>query len=191
MSRRKSDSQLDAEAKGRVVSPALREERPLLRWRVALASEPPSRVTAQHPPELTEVVDGVRFRVIDPGAGIGVSMSGNFVRYLDGSGGRQFPVHDALMAWDRKCRKDHSRWADHRGRPVCSEIVWAVIRDQTSILWASEQSGVSFARGERLLQMAVKWMADKQGQWWSHTEASAGHDREMCNVCRAEDERAA
>ena len=191
MSRRKSDSQLDAEAKGVLVSPALREQRPLLRWRVALASEPPGRLSAQRPPEMIEVIDGVRFPVIDAGTRTGVSMSGNFLRWLDGSGGRQFPVHDSLLAWDRKCRKDHARWADHRGRPVCAEIVWAVIRDQTSILWAAEQSGVSFPRAERLLQMAVKWMADKQGQWYAHVENSDTHDREMCNVCRAEDERVA
>lgn len=189
--REKSDSQLDAEAVGRVVAPALRQQKPLTTWRAAYAAEPTIRLAAQHPPEMTEMLDGVRLRVIDHGAGVGVSMSGSFLRYLDGSGGRQFPVHDALLAWDRKCRKEHARWPDHRNRPVCAEIAWAVIRDQTSILWAAENSGVSFPRGERLLMMAVKWMHDKQNQWLTHTEASAKHDRDMCNVCRADDARAA
>ena len=189
MTRAKSDSQLDAEAQGRVVAPALRESR-ITRWRAAYAAEPSTRLSSYGPPEMTEKVDGVAIRVIDAGTRVGVSMSGAFLRYLDGSGGRQFPVHDALLGWDRLCRSKHAMWPDHRGRPVCAEIAWNVIRDGWSVNGAAQSAGVSFPRAENLLRLAVKWMHDRQELWLKDSPHSQ-HDREMCDVCRADDARAA
>jgi len=198
--REKSDAQLDAEAQGRVVNPALRK--PLTRWRVGYHMEAPPRTTSSRPPEMTEEFDGVKFRVIDPGAGIGQTMAGHFLRYLDVNfptqpEGNHFPadlerpIHSALSAWDRECRKSHARWADHLGRPVCAELAWHVIRDRWSIFGAANEAGVSFPRAEALLQIAVAWMAKRQDRWMQAITPSVSHDREACALCRAEDANAA
>ena len=188
---RKSDAQLDAEARGRVVSPVLRTARDVLvEWRVALDREGPQRTTTTRPPELVEKVDGVRIPVIDPGTRVGVTMAGPFLRYLEGSAGRMFPGHDALLAWDRKCRRDHARWADHRGRPVCAEIAWYVLRDRTTLLFAAETTNVSYARAENLLGLAINWMARQQRRWMRDIDdVPVRHEREgaeHCEACRGE-----
>ena len=188
---RKSDAQLDAEARGRVVSPTLRSARQVLvDWRVALYNEPPLPITTSRPPELTEKVDGVRVRVIDRGTRVGFTESAGLVRYLDGSAGMLYPGHDALLAWDRKCRRDHARWADHRGRPVCAEIAWYVRRDRTTLLFASETTNVSYARAENLLRLAISWMSRQQRRWMRDAnDVPVRHEREgseHCEACRGE-----
>ena len=116
---------------------------------------------------------------------VGVDLSKALVDYLDGSRGH-YPVHDALILWDRECRRRHARWPDHRGRPICADIAWAVLRDRTSLQWAAEQAGVSWTRAERLLLSAVEFMRRRQERWIADVGMSATHDREYCAVCRAE-----
>ena len=99
--------------------------------------------------------------------------------------GPHHPVRSALTQWDRKCRRMHARWPDHRGRAVCSEIAWSVIRDRTSIEWAAEQAGVSFPRGENLLTLAVDYI--EAGVRRASVVPPSIHDRDMCDVCRKAD----
>jgi hypothetical protein len=141
---------------------------PLTLWRAAAFAEPPQRVHDN-----------------SHQAAIGVDLANQLVRYIDGSAGH-FPVHDALLAFDRACRRRHAHWPDHRGRPVCSEMVRLIIFGGASVLYCSEQLEMSYPRAERLLAGAVEFMRRKQEAWLAGTEASATHDREMCAVCRSE-----
>ena len=141
---------------------------PLTLWRAAAFAEPPQKVHDN-----------------SHQAAIGVDLAASLVRYIDGSAGH-FPVHDALLAFDRACRRRHARWPDHRGRPVCSEMVRLIIFGGASVLYCSEQYGVTYPRAERLLRSAVEFMRARQERWLAGTEASATHDREYCPICRAE-----
>lgn len=184
-----------------VVQPIMRKPRTRLEtWRAAIAGEAPTRTTSHRPPETVDEAEGVRLRVIDAGTRTGVSMSGAFLQYIDTAfptepDGNRFPRdptrpgHEALVAWDRFCRKHHARWPDHRGRPVCAEIAWYVLRDRTTLLFASEVTNVSYPRAENLLRLGVDWMARQQRRWIREAGVQARHEREGsedCPVCRSE-----
>jgi hypothetical protein len=196
MTRRgKSDAQLDAEAAGRrfVVRPS---GPPVQEWQQSYFWEPPMRLTARQPPALVIEESEHSERRIEASQ-VGVDMTEAMIDYIDAGfpskpGGdiaavhsHRFPVHNALLLWERECRKRHARWADHRGRPVCAEIAWAVIRDRTSLLWAADQTGVSFPRAESLLRLAGEFMARKQEAWWREVERTVSHDRDSCSMCRS------
>lgn len=93
------------------------------------------------------------------------------------------PVRRALTQWERKCRRLHGRWPDHRGRPVCAEIAWNVIREETSIEWAADQVAVSFPRAERLLKVALDYI--ERGVARTAEPVESHHDRDACPICRA------
>jgi hypothetical protein len=196
MTRGKSDAQLNAEASRRdlplnalIALPSwLRHPLDSLEaWQAAYEAELPRRLASWHPPLTTDDVDGVRVPVIDPGTRVGFTMSGSLARYIDGSGGRIFLIHDALTDWDRYCRRAHARWPDHRGDPVCADLVWALVRDRTTLAWASAQAGVSRARAALLMVDAFRFMHSKQEQWIREVENVIPHDREACEKCRRED----
>jgi hypothetical protein len=141
---------------------------PLTLWRAAAFAEPPAKIHDN-----------------SHQAAIGVDLANRLVRYIDGSAGH-FPVHDALLALDRACRRRHGHWYDHRGRPVCSEMVRLIIFGGASLLYCSETLEISYPRAERLLAGAVDLMRQRQQRWLADTPMSATHDREYCSVCRAE-----
>ena len=107
------------------------------------------------------------------------------VNYIAGTAGH-FPVHDALLAFDRACRRRHARWPDHRGRPVCSEMVRLVIFGGASLLYCADHYEISYPRAERLLSAACDFMRQRQERWLADTGMSAGHEPEYCRVCRGE-----
>lgn len=177
---RKSDAQLDAEAAAptRSLEDAIAEPHQIIiEWQAALDAEPTMRITGRHP---ALIVDADNQALIEASK-VGMDLTEAMIEWVDagfpikpasqqiGARGRN-PVHDALLLWERKCRKEHARWADHRGRPVCAEIAWAVIRDRTNLQWAAEFTGVSFARAERLLALAIGFMHEKQGRWFDNEE---------------------
>jgi hypothetical protein len=167
---------------------------PVQEWQQSYFWEPPMRLTARQPPAL--VIEESEERRIEASQ-VGVDMTEAMIDYIDAGfpsrpGGdiaavhsHRFPVHNALLLWERECRKRHARWADHRGRPVCADIAWAVIRDRTSLLWAADQAQVSFPRAESLLRLAGEFMARKQEAWWRDVEQIVSHDREACSMCRS------
>lgn len=142
---------------------------PLTLWRAAAWAEPPAKLHDN-----------------SHQAAVGVDLATQLTRYIDGSAGH-FPVHDALLALDRVCRKRHRVWWDHQGRPTCSEMVRLIIFGGASLLYCSEQLKVPYPRAERLLHGAIAIMRIRQEGWLSDTEASATHDREYCEVCRSSD----
>lgn len=163
----RSPEQLDAEAAVRSFLNRSHPRDPLTAWRAAAHHEAPSKMHQK------------------PTAEMGVDLAEQLARYIDGSAGH-FPVHDALLRWDHQCRQRHQRWPDHRGRPVCAEIAWMVLRDQCSLQFAADQTGVTWTRAERLLLGAIDYMRRLQARWLSDEPSSATHDREMCDICRAE-----
>lgn len=174
----KSPEMLDAEAANRA-APLDPPQQTMIRWQAALDAEPSLRLTGRHPALL---VDGENRAMIEA-TQVGVDFTEAMIEWVDasfpvrpndpkaplGARGRN-PVHDGLILWERNCRKNHNRWADHRGRPVCADIAWAVIRDRTSLLWAAEFSGVSYPRAERMLRSAVKFMRGRQERWMDNEE---------------------
>jgi hypothetical protein len=175
--RGKSDSQLDAEA----FTVRQMQRHPLIRWQSAAHAEPPMRLTGRHP---ALIVDEDNTALIEASQ-VGVDFTAELIEYIDGSRYHRYLVHDALLQWDRECRRRHSRWPDHRGRPVCAEMVRLIIFGGASLLYCSEHLGISYPRAERLLLAAVDWMRRRQERWLGDGEASASHDREYCAVCRA------
>ena len=164
---RKSDSQLDAEAAVRQMLARGRSHDALTEWRAAAHHE-------------------ARYRLHDSAeSALGPELANWMVRYIAGGRGEN-PVHDALLQFERTCRRRHRDWWDHpNGRPTCYEITRAVIYG-TSVQWAADQAGISFPRAERLLIAAGDYMRRQQERWLADTEMSAGHDPEYCRVCRGE-----
>lgn len=140
---------------------------PLTVWRAAAWAEPPQRVHQA------------------PTAEMGMDLSEQLARYIDGSNGH-FPVHDALLRYEEVCRRRHRGWWDHpNGKPTCYEIARAVIEYRTGLEWAAEHiADISVPRAERHLWAVVRWMRAKQERWLSDTPLSAGHDPEYCAECR-------
>jgi hypothetical protein len=150
-------------------------------WQAAFFAEPPSRLTSRHPAPIRDEDD-----VTIEGTQVGVDFSKALLDYLSGSRGH-FPVHDALLLWERECRRRHRSWWDHPdGRPTCANLAWAVIGYRTSVAWAADFYGVPFTRAERHLLSAIRWMRARQEKWLADTAVSAGHDPEYCRVCRGE-----
>ena len=188
MTRREySDSTLDAIAAAR---PTLAERIDQLRqdYRTEAGF---AHLTTHTPPVTRRVVEaGGHYEVeTEPtyNVGVGMPLSGRMMTLIgdlpNGYNRRHQPVRDFLTQWERKCRRLHARWPDHRGRPVCAEIAWNVIYGETSIEWAAEQVEVSFPRAERLLELAVDYI--EAGISRSAEPIESQHDRDRCPICRA------
>jgi hypothetical protein len=135
----------------------------------------------------------------EPGDSVGRSLSGPMVTLIGGiqreeSGyGPHHPMRRALSAWERRCRTDHrcppgrnTAWRDHLRGPICAEMAWSIVRDGTTLLWASQQAGVTFDRAERLLCRAVEYIRGQIARWEDHRDGVqvVGHDPERCAECR-------
>lgn len=162
----------------------------LIQWQASYHAEPSLRLTGRHP---ALIVDGDNEAIIEASQ-VGVDFTADLIEWVDasfptgpgrddvGAHGRN-PTHDALIHWDRECRRRHAQWPDHRGRPICAEIAWAVIGHRYSLQTAAEVTEVSYPRAERLLKAAVEFMRKRQDRWLSSSDVSATHDKDTCRIC--------
>ena len=157
-------------------------------WRASVLAETPLQLASHYPPVLRTVVarrdalghvmrtdDGKPMLSIrddtEPGAAVGVSLSGPMLRLLgheDGYG-LSFPTRRALYAWRKYCRRKHRRWPDHRDGPLCGDVAVAVIRDRVPVRRAAAEHGLSYFRCLAYLREATGWMSNQQEQWFERS----------------------
>lgn len=166
----------------------------LTEWQAAYQFEAYiAKISVSTPPVTPSGPEGAYLWEQEPGPAIGMALSGRMVRLIGHheNYGMVFPVRRSLSEWERKCRREHARWPDHRDRPVCAELAWGLIRDRASMVWLCDQLDVSIGRADRLVALALEYMRNRQSQWLGEVRNVTPHDRDMCAVCRGEDSAAA
>ena len=161
------------------------------------------RLTSSAPPLVSQVSehtasDGrVYFEITyseEPADRIGQSLSGPMVSLIGGvtedgaAYGPRWPVRRALEEWERSCRRRHrptsTAWRDHSQGPLCSDLLRAVSVG-VSLRWCATMWGVPYPRAERLLNGGLRFVGERLARWQDDTLGIA-HDRDHCEVCRAE-----
>lgn len=113
---------------------------------------------------------------------VGMTLSGPLLRLIEHHDG----VRALLHRWERTCRSKHRRWPDHAQQAMCATLAWMTIRDRFSLSYAAAANGLSYARGERLLENALRAMLHWQ-TLDARLIAAESHDRDYCSTCRLED----
>jgi hypothetical protein len=165
------------------------------------------RMTSSAPPvsqNVTEHEAGGRvyFEVMleeEPADRIGQSLSGELVALIAGiradftSYGPRHPVRRAMTQWERICRRRHRppTWRDHGAGPLCSDMLYAVIKGRCSLLWCSIEWDVEYPRAERLLLSGLRYVSHEVERA-AEQQLTGVHDADGCDDChraRVEDER--
>lgn len=166
------------------------------------------RMTSSAPPVVSNVIehedkDGhIWFEVFpeeEPADRIGQSLSGELVALIAGiradftSYGPRHPVRRAMTQWERICRRRHRppTWRDHGAGPLCSDMLYAVIKGRTSLLWCSDQWDVPYPRAERLLLSGLRYVSHEVERA-AEQQLTGTHDTDGCDDChraKIEDER--
>lgn len=97
--------------------------------------------------------------------------------------GPRHPVRRALMDYERVCRRRHRlpAWTDHAAGPVCAIMLRMMVEHGTSLLWASSEVGVSYARAERHVTAAAAFVT-RWVEHWDHEHRRINVDPD-CSIC--------
>lgn len=103
---------------------------------------------------------------------------------------RSQPIRKALGEFEQRCRRDHRgrNWWDHETKPICAEMLRAVVEHGTTSFWAIDRIGhlagtwSHYQRGERLIAAGAEYVW-KWLEHWDHERLEIGFEPD-CRVCR-------
>jgi len=154
------------------------------------------RMTSSAPPISQNVTETmIRGRVVydvelqeEPGDRIGQSLSGEMVSLIGAiradfvSYGPRHPIRRAMAEWDRSCRRRHRAWADHSQRPLCGDLLRAVIEGGASTRWCAERYALSYPRAERMIVSGLNFVGERYSRW-QDDQLGIIHDADRCPTC--------